>query len=104
VQAIRLVFDMFDGLLKRSVELPLNCDETHISSRKKFKVLVPEGMRALKEHEDKLPHFSAMCTICANGTRLHPMIILPGCKRLPGNQAISKQDEDKRQNCGLPRR
>jgi hypothetical protein len=80
---IRTFFDKFAGLMDRDPALILNCDETHISSRKKIKVLVPNGLLPLKQLEEKLPHFSAMCTISGSGARLRPMIILPHSVNLP---------------------
>jgi hypothetical protein len=80
---IRTFFERFELMLNRDPMLILNCDETHISSRKRFKILVPDGKLALKQQKDKLPHFSAMCTISASGTPFRPMIILPESHKLP---------------------
>jgi hypothetical protein len=83
--AIRSFLDKFELLMNRDPLLILNCDETNISSRKRFRVLVPEGWAALKNHAGQLPHFSAMCTISAAGDRFRPMIILPNCMHNPSD-------------------
>jgi hypothetical protein len=83
VSAIRFFFVNFADVMDRAPELILNCDETHVSSRRKFKVLVPDGALPLQELEEKMPHFSAMCTISASGARFRPMIILPNLVKLP---------------------
>jgi hypothetical protein len=85
--AIQVFFDRFSEILNRHPALILNCDETHVSSRKKFKVLATDGHLPLKECRDKLPHFSAMCTVSASGTKFLPTFILPGHKTLPGDLA-----------------
>jgi hypothetical protein len=81
--AINVFFDRWSGILDRPAELIINCDETHVSSRKMFKVLVPPGHAALKRCADKLPHFSAMCTITATGYKLPPLFIIPQCVYFP---------------------
>jgi hypothetical protein len=82
-KAIRDFFEKFSGELDRDPHLILNCDETHVSSRKRFKVLAPDGYAALKKCREKLPHFSAMCTITGSGQKLRPMFILPEFVSLP---------------------
>jgi hypothetical protein len=83
VAAVQTFFDRFSPALTRAPQLILNCDETHISSRKRFKVLSPQGVLPLKVGREKLPHFSAMCTISASGHKFAPMLILPDQARLP---------------------
>jgi hypothetical protein len=81
--AISTFFQKYADALDRDPRLILNCDETHVSSRKYFKVLVQDGCRALKACREKLPHFSAMCTIGALGHAFRPMFILPEIKNFP---------------------
>jgi hypothetical protein len=85
--AVQIFFDRFSQILDRDPALILNCDETHISSRKKFKVLAPDGHLPLKQCREKLPHFSAVCTVSASGTRFRPTFILPDRRTLPGDLA-----------------
>jgi hypothetical protein len=87
VAAVRIFFDRFSITLKRDPRLILNCDETHISSRKRFKVLTPQGVLPLRLCREKLPHFSAMCTVSASGQKFMPMIILPDLVQLPDELA-----------------
>jgi hypothetical protein len=82
-QAVSGWFTKFATDLKRDDRLILNCDETHVSSRKRFRVLTPDGHRALKACRDKLPHFSAMCTITPSGYQFRPMFILPELVKMP---------------------
>jgi hypothetical protein len=83
VKAVNAFFERFSGELSRDRALILNCDETHVSSRKRFKVLTPDGHAALKECREKLPHFSAMCTVSGSCHKFKPMFILPECVTLP---------------------
>jgi hypothetical protein len=82
-KAVATFFDKFSDDLQRDKHLILNCDETHVSSRKHFKVLAPGGRAALKGCREKLPHFSAMCTISGGGYKFRPMFILPELVALP---------------------
>jgi hypothetical protein len=76
-------FRRFQHLIDRPPELILNCDETHVSSRKHYKVVVPAGVAPLKRKSEKLPHFSAMCTISASGYAFRPTFIVPTLHSLP---------------------
>jgi hypothetical protein len=80
---VTIFFDKFHGELRRSPYLILNCDETHVSSRKQFKVLGVGSQRALKQCREKLPHVTAMCTVTGAGDRFPPMFILPELVKLP---------------------
>jgi hypothetical protein len=82
-RAIEIFFQRFSELMQRPACMIINCDETHVSSRKRFKVVVPKGCAPLKPSPSKLPHFSAMCTISASGHAFRPSFILPECCSLP---------------------
>jgi hypothetical protein len=56
-RAVTVFFDKFRRELRRSPYLILNCDETHVSSRKQFKVLGVGSQRALKRCREELLHF-----------------------------------------------
>jgi hypothetical protein len=81
-RAIRIFFERFGPLMDRAPELILNCDETHVFSRNNFKVVVPEGLKPLREPAPKMPHFAAMCTISASGHKFPPTFILPDLRGL----------------------
>jgi hypothetical protein len=76
-------FERFIGILDRSPYLLINCDETHISSHKRFRVLSPAAQVPLKRARKKLPHFSAMCTVSGSGRRFRPTLLLPRVISLP---------------------
>jgi hypothetical protein len=76
-------FERFMEILDRSPYLVINCDETHISSHKRFRVLSPAAQVPLKRARRKLPHFSAMCTISGSGRKFRPTLLLPQVISLP---------------------
>jgi hypothetical protein len=80
---VGIFFDRFSALMRRPRCLILNCDETHISSRKNFKVVSDIHVPPLTREAPKFPHFSAMCTISASGHAFEPTIILPEYQNLP---------------------
>jgi hypothetical protein len=82
---IRIFFERFRSVMDRPECLILNCDETHVSARKNFKVVTPDGVAPLKRVSPKLPHFSAMCTISASGHAFEPTFILPDTHNLPSD-------------------
>jgi hypothetical protein len=63
--SIRTFFEKFAGLFNCSPYLIFDCDETHISSRKRFKVLTIAGKFPFTPFRERLSHFSAMCTVSA---------------------------------------
>jgi hypothetical protein len=82
-KAVEHFFAKFAGELDRDRLLILNADETHISSRKQFKVLAPGGHVGLRGCKEKLPHFSGMCTVSASGAKFPLVFILPEFVSLP---------------------
>jgi hypothetical protein len=90
--AIETFFERFGALMQRPKCLIINCDETHISSRKKFKVVVPQGLLPLREPSPKIPHFSAMCTISASGHKFPPTFILPELQTLPNDLSTMSRE------------
>jgi hypothetical protein len=87
ISAIQTFFDCFSQDLERHPALILNCDETHVSSRKKFNVSAPDGYLRLCQYRDRLLHFSALCTISASETKFRATFILTGDRTLPGDLA-----------------
>jgi hypothetical protein len=83
-KAVSIFFEKHGALIRdRDPSLILNCDETHVASRDRYKVVVPVGQRPLKATSPKLPHFSAVCTISASGHAFEPTFILPKCASVP---------------------
>jgi hypothetical protein len=70
-------------LFDRSPYLNLNADEIQVSSKKRFKVLTTRGLLPLTRSQERLPHFSAMCTVSAHGSQFRLTFILPDATRLP---------------------
>jgi hypothetical protein len=81
--AIRTFFERVTEVLTRPECMIINEDETQISSRKRFKVVVPDGFAPLKRTVPKMPHFSAMCTISGSASKFPPVFLLPGRCSLP---------------------
>ena len=76
------------NLFNRDPRLIFNADETQLDTKKKFKVIVERGKIPLKTVLSKLPHITAMITICGNGTSFKPLIILPKLKSLKGLEEL----------------
>ena len=79
---INQFFDLHSELLNREPELIFNMDETMISSKRKFKVLCPKGLRGLSVADEVYPHMTACVTIGAAGHVMKPLFILPNKKKL----------------------
>lgn len=58
-------------------------DETGITTNRKFKVVVPEGMFPLVPHERQEIHLTGVATFSAGGRLFRPMVILARLRNLP---------------------
>jgi hypothetical protein len=76
-------FNKYSTLFQRDPALILNADEKHIKTDKKIKVLSLPRCAPILPSIQKLPHYSAVCTITGNGTAFPLTIILPCLKTLP---------------------
>ena len=64
-------------------DLILNMDETGLSTNRKFRVVVPDGMFPIVAEERKEIHLTGVVTFSSNGRLFRPGVILPGLKNLP---------------------
>ena len=74
---IKNFFSLYSGLLDRDSRLIFNMDETMMSSRRKFKVLVQAGKLPLVTSQTKFPHITSCVCFSAAGYKTKPLIILP---------------------------
>ena len=82
VDAIFHFFAINYGMLDRNPCLIYNMDETMVSAKKKYKVLVQGNRLPLVATPQSLPHVTACVTICAAGFSLPTMLILKNKKSL----------------------
>ena len=83
-KAIEDFFAKHSALLNRDPRLIFNMDETMVSSKKKFKVVVTKKRTPLTESPQICPHITACITIGAAGHVMKPLYIIPKKKTLKG--------------------
>ena len=64
-------------------DLIINMDETSLSSNRKYRVIVPDGMFPVVPHERRDVHMTGIVTFSSGGKLFRTGIILPGLKNLP---------------------
>ena len=74
---IKNFFSLYSSLLDRDPRLIFNMDETMMSSRRKYKVLVKAGKLPLVTSQTKFPHITSCICFNAAGYKIKPLIILP---------------------------
>ena len=79
-QIIGFYFLLHSELFKRHRSLIINMDETMLSAKRRFKVLVKKGLLPLIPEAMKLPHFTGCVCFSASGKVFKPLIILPNKK------------------------
>jgi hypothetical protein len=83
---IQTFINHLSQIIDQDPDLLITCDDPLGSSRKRFHVLIPDGYLRLEQCWDRLPHFSAMCTISGQG-QISSQFILPDRVTLPGELA-----------------
>ena len=84
VAAITSFFDKNSKMLDRDPHLIFNMDETMISSKRKFKVLIKNGKKPYVTTPSKFPHVTACICFNAAGYKLKPFLIFPNKATLRG--------------------
>ena len=90
-RVIRNFFSLFSSLLDRDPRLIFNMDETMMSSRRKYKVLVTAGKLPLVTSQTKFPHITACLCFNAAGYKIKPLIIIPNKATIKG---LEKHEEN----------
>lgn len=84
VGSIYRFFEQFYDLIDRDRRLIFNMDETMVSAKRKYKVLVQKGRLPLTTSAQTAPHLTGCITVSASGTCLEPLLILKSKKTLAG--------------------
>ena len=79
-------------LLSYDPRLILNMDETGITTNRKFKVVVPQGLYPVVPQERQEIHITGVVTFSACGHPFRPMLILPRIQNLPSELQCFSND------------